>query len=225
MNHFSGYEEYCNAFQNDEKRADAELIYYSRCWLNRIAENYLSENRFFGTDNFIFPEFCCEGKDALSAIICDIEDSASYISRNLHEKIIRENTLVPIYQLKEINSAGMNWISRRPGKSIREKLSGCSSVLGVHKRMSNDTGENRLFVTFPRRLLELIETKELTLPAKLKRKEESELFERVMPFLNSDEITGIARWENFPPNNTLLSDKYYRQIWNGWLNTEPLMNL
>lgn len=216
MSKFSSYEEYCLAFKDTDKRIDAELVYYSRCWLNALAETMAKGNEYFGTNGFSFGEFFCEGKDLLSAIICDTQDAVSYISRNLRTKVVRENALLPIYQVKEINSAGMNWISRRPGKTIKEKLSGTSSVLGVQRRMSVDTGENRLFLEFVRRVFELIETKSSCLPAKLCCKEEAEFIETNTPFLYSEEASDIARWENLPPNNTLLSDKYYRRIWNGW---------
>lgn len=225
MSVFSGYEQYCLAFRDKEKSNLAELVYYSRCWLSTLADTMVGDDDYFGTDGLKFGGFPCEGKDALSSIISDTQSAAAYISKNLRTKLVRENSLLPVYQVKEINSAGMNWISRRPGRNVREKLSGSSTILGVHKRMSVDTGENRLFVSFLRRVSELCEIKSSSMPSGLCCDEETDFVEQFTPFLRSDEVAEIARWENLPPNNTLLSDRYYRCIWNGWTRLRSLDEL
>ena len=220
---FSSYEDYCLGFKDKRKKEYAQLMYLSRCWLNSISEKLSRGKGYFGTDEFSFGTFDF-GKDALSVIISSAEDAAAFIARNLRTKIVRENTLVPIYQVREINSAGMNWISRRTGRTIKEKLSGRTTVMGVSKRVSIDTGENRLFAEFLRRVCELIDIKHSCLPQELYSGEEAEFSRIYTRFLNS-EAREITRWENLPPNNTLLSDRYYRQIWNAWTRLRSLDEL
>lgn len=222
MINFSGYEDYCKAFSDEKSRLAAELVYYSRCRLADICALADEGENYFGTDGFTFGEFSTCGGDMLSDIISEVRDAVLYISRNLREKILREDTLIPIYQVKEISSAGMNWISRRNGRTIREKLSDCNSIMGVNRRMSVDTGENRLFVVFLKRLVELIELKTTLLPPEFLMEDEEELMEQLLVFLKSEQAADIGRWENLPPNNTLLSDRHYRCIWHGWTRLQEL---
>ena len=35
-------------------------------------------------------------------------------------------------------------------------------------------------------------------------------------FLRGESIEEVKRWENLPPNNTLLSDRNYKKIWYAW---------
>ena len=39
---------------------------------------------------------------------------------------------------------------------------------------------------------------------------------RVDSWLRSSEADEIGRWENLPPNNTLLSQRHYRAVWDAW---------
>ena len=87
------------------------------------------------------------------------------------------------------------------------------------RKFSYDTGENRLFLEFCKRLKLFLENK---LDAENQEFEGINQIEfyliQLNKFLNSEEIKEIKRWENLPPNNTLLSDQYYKKIWSEWKN-------
>ena len=74
MNHFSGYEEYCGAFSDEEKCATAKLIYYARCRLSDIVQRAVQGENYFGTDGFSFGKFCApaSGRGAWKSSICGI---------------------------------------------------------------------------------------------------------------------------------------------------------
>lgn len=220
----NSYEDYCKAFASDEQRVRAELICCSRAWLSGVIRRAGDGVEYFGTDSFEFGDFN-SGYDALSRIIEQCVDAFKYISKNLRDKIVRENTLVPLYQAREINSVGMNWISRRPGKTVREKLSGSGSVMAVKRRFSFDTGENRLLVALLKDVCELYELKRKYFPKEYSVEDDEDFYEKTTAFLRSAPVEEIARWENLPPNNTLLSDRHYQKIWRSWLLLQELDEL
>lgn len=220
----NSYNDYCKSFGSDEQRVRAELICCSRAWLSGVIKRAEDGAEYFGTDSFEFGDFN-SGYDALSRIIGQCVDAFKYISKNLRDKIVRENALVPLYQAREINSVGMNWISRRPGKTVREKLSGTGSVMAVKRRFSFDTGENRLLVELLKDICELYEFKRRYLPEEYSVVDDEDFYEKATTFLRSASVEEIARWENLPPNNTLLSDRHYQKIWRSWLLLQELDEL
>ena len=123
------------------------------------------------------------------------------------------------YKVREINSYGLNWLSRQPGRTIRQKVSSAgNSIMAVQRRMSFDTAENRLFVAFAKEIYEHLCEKLESLgeidPRRIE--EEEEMRDELAAFLRRDEIAEVRRWENLPPNNTLLSDRNYKKIWHAW---------
>lgn len=151
-----------------------------------------------------------------------VNDAYIYISMNMKEKIIQENVLMPIYKAREINNVGINWLSKKSGRTIREKMSGSKSIMAVKHRMSFDSGENRLFLAFAKNIYDMLQLKLDNLPENFKRNYEDDFFQKVMLFIRSDQIFEIKKWENTPPNNTLLSDRHYRKIWNAWNQLQKL---
>ena len=131
----------------------------------------------------------------------------------MRENIIRENIKMPVYKVKEINSYGLQWLSRRPGRTIREKISNSNSqMMAVRRRMSLDTGENRLYLAFLKDLTEHLEIKTTKMPSKNQRNDEVMYYSQLLSIIRDPEFEEIRRWENLPPNNTLLSDKHYKVI-------------
>ncbi len=219
MSVFESYDEYCRGFQEPDLSDNAQLEFFLRSWLSKIADNMISyeyDGGYFGTDDFVFPDAENTGKDILSVITEYSADAFMNISVNMRSKILHENSLVPVYMAREINSAGMSWLSRLNGKNLKEKLSAAGSVMAVTRRQSFDTGENRLFVDFLKRLNDFIRLKNSFLPENLHREQEENLSEKLTAFLFNESVQEIKRYENVPPNNTLLSDKNYRKIWEAW---------
>ena len=115
---------------------------------------------FVGLTEILNGEYLFDG-DELTRITVATFDAVRHISNNFREKIIRENVLMPTYRAKEITGNGISRLSKRSGRTIREKLSSTNNLLAVRRRMSLDTGENRLFVAFLRQMEEHIELKRL----------------------------------------------------------------
>ena len=221
----NNFDEYCRAFsRGGEMFERARLMKFLREQMIALQnlETVRDEEKrgFVGLTEILNAENFFKG-DELTRIATSTLDAVRHISNNFREKIIRENVLMPTYRAKEINSSGISWLSKRSGRTIREKLSSTNNLLAVRRRMSLDTGENRLYLAFLRQMEEYIEQKRLANP-KLLAEVERDFQQLALKILHDDELDEIGRWENMPPNNTLLSDRFYRQIWRGWNDLQKL---
>ncbi|MBM76546.1 MAG: hypothetical protein CMK59_14155 [Proteobacteria bacterium] len=156
-----------------------------------------------------------ETKDWLYKIVAHIHKAVLAIIKNTRTKILREHALLPIYAVQEVDSTTVRWLSRRPGRNLREKLSGRPYLKAVRRRSSLDTTENRLFKTFLIRLEQILFERQNALsdpPDSVCER----LLISISRWLRSESISEIGSWKNIPPNNTLLQDKHYRKIWDGW---------
>lgn len=227
MTAINNFDEYCRALAGGELFNRALLMKFLRgqMIILQSLENVRDEEkrRFVGLTEITNVTEEYEG-DELTRIAESTLDAVRHISGSFREKIIRENVLMPTYRAKEINSSGISWLSKRSGRTIREKLSSTNNLLAVRRRMSFDTGENRLCLAFLRQMEEYIEQKRLTnsvLPTEVER----EFQQLALKILHDEELEEVGRWENTPPNNTLLSDKFYRQIWHGWTDLQNLSEM
>lgn len=227
------YEKYCKSYSDDtnyEAKSKALLMLYIQNWIVRLQSNTEKEYTDYSLSQFIEDNFSKKREDskedALSYIIDGAMDAFRIISKSMREKIIRENVMMPSYKVKEINSQGLNWLSRQSGRNIKQKVSSAgNNVLAVQRQMSYDTGENRLFVEFVRELLEQLTIKLKYVPESNIPVDEKDVCNELASFLYRDDIKEIRRWENLPPNNTLLSDQNYKKIWNAWNSLKTLDEL
>jgi len=231
MERIENYEQYCKAFvdkMDHDLNHDAELLLFVQDWIIKILSFVECDSMDYSLkkllkDNSDKTNQKNVKEDALSNIIDDTNMAFKYLSENLREKILRENVQMPVYKVKEINSYGLNWLSRQSGRTIKQKISSAgNSIMAVQRRMSFDTAENRLFIAFAKELYEKLLIKLDNVPEKSIRFEEEEFRNELSAFLYRKDIKEIKRWDNLPPNNTLLSDQNYKKIWHGWNELKKL---
>ncbi|WP_406042444.1 DUF2357 domain-containing protein [Succinimonas sp.] len=219
------YEKFCIAFIGDPSQQEyrqANLILFLQDWMVTAAGWADEENRVFGLDRFLEqianrPATIVQRKDVVSRLIDKSNKAVYRIAENMRSAIIRENVLQPVYKVREINSHGVKWLSRRPGRTVKEKIANSNaSMMAVQRRQSVDTGENRLFIAFLREITDLINMKESSLSPDRIPYREPEFASKLFLILDNPDFSEIRRWENLPPNNTLLSDQYYGKIWRSW---------
>ena len=112
--------------------------------------------------------------------------------------------------MRELDVTSFIKLSNRPGRNLREKLAGNPYLQGVRRFQSVDLPENRLFKACMVRLAQLLEL------CGERHERQDELLLTILSWLHSGEAQGIGRWENLPPNNTLLSHRDYRRVWDAW---------
>ncbi|WP_340699552.1 DUF2357 domain-containing protein [Vibrio harveyi] len=124
--------------------------------------------------------------------------------------------MLPIHAAREVDSNSVQWLSRQPGRTLREKLSGKPYMKAVRRRSSIDTAENRLLRAFLFRLEQILIERQNVFSAATEETCE-ELLVSIQRWLRTEDAAEIGAWGNLPPNNTLLQDKRYRKVWDGWL--------
>ena len=157
-----------------------------------------------------------EIKDRIYRIVSHTEEAVLAIMEHTRDKILREHAIVPIHAAREVDSSSVQWLSRQPGRTLREKLSGKPYIKAVRRRTSFDTAENRLLKAFLFRLEQILIERQSALAEPAESTCEK-LLVSLQRWLRSEDASEIGIWENLPPNNILLQDKHYRKIWDGWL--------
>lgn len=157
-----------------------------------------------------------EIKDRIYRIVSHTKEAVLAIMEHTQDKIIREHAMLPIYAAREVDSNSVQWLSRQPGRTLREKLSGKPYMKAVRRRSSVDTAENRLLKAFLFRLEQILIERQNVLSVETEETCE-ELLVSLQRWLKTEDTAEIGNWGNLPPNNTLLQDRCYRKIWDGWL--------
>ncbi len=211
-------------------KSDAELLLGLRAWFIRVCD-------FDPMTGQSLPQDLCEvlrkvrhsvsdqssnpPKDRLSRVLDHSKDALFSIIANPREKVLREHAILPIFAAREFDSACVQWLSRQPGRNLREKLVGKPYIKAINRRMCFDTSENRLFKAFITKLEQLLLAKELAFVDHPEASEDESLA-LLQRWLRDDASCEIGSWTNLPPNNTLLQNKNYRKIWDSWLCLQSL---
>jgi len=165
--------------------------------------------------------------DRVNHIVSFVSSAVRNLIDILHEKNLREHRISRPEQVREIDSKSLMWLAKKPGFTVKQKIASEQKMMGVYHTTSLDTAENRLFKAFMKKLDELLLEKENACKkCGLKISDDDERFtSTVHRWLKSDEAECIGRWNNTPPNNTLLNDKNYRKIWKAHLMLQNLNEL
>ncbi len=150
-------------------------------------------------------------KDRVWRIVEHARDSFSRLIRELNENPQRRHESMPTFQAKEFDVGCFIKLAGRPGRTFREKLAAKPHVQGVKRFQSVDLQENRLLKACAMKVLACLDLRHdiLEEPA-------DPLADVLRHWLRSDECQQISRWDNTPPNNTLLSHRDYRRVLNAW---------
>ena len=129
---------------------------------------------------------------------------------SLSEGRRREQAILPIRDVKELDATSFVALSRRPGRNVREKLAGRPYMQAVRRYQSIDLPQNRLVKEFVTRLADLLQMRAEYLG------HEDGLLGAINRWLRSEEAQAVSRWDNVPPNNALLAHRDYRRVWDAW---------
>lgn len=152
--------------------------------------------------------------DRLTRIVDHVHEAINKILKSPRDKILREHVMLPVYAAREIDSKTIQWLSLKSGRNLREKLSGKPYIKAVKRQMSIDTIENRLLKALMLKLDDMLDAR-----YKVYDKEEDTILNMRLSTKRwlRQEGENVSRWDNIPPNNTLLQDKNYRKIWDSWV--------
>lgn len=210
----------------DEIKAKALLMLMVRDWLTEVLSFDPASGHAMHTGIVDFLDAVAkleqeelrdsEIKDRIYRIVSHTKEAVLAIMAHSRDKISREHAMLPIHAAREVDSISVQWLSRQPGRTLREKLSGKPYMKAVRRRPSVDTAENRLLRAFLFRLEHILIERQNALSAATEETCE-ELLVSVQRWLRTDDAAEIGAWGNLPPNNTLLQDMRYRKVWDSWL--------
>lgn len=210
----------------DEIKAKALLMLMLRNWLTEVSSFDPVSGYALHTGIIDFLDAVAKSvqnespeseiKDRIYRIVSHTKEAVLAIMEHTRDKILREHAMLPIHAAREVDSNSVQWLNRQPGRTLREKLSGKNYMKAVRRRPSVDTAENRLLRAFLFRLEQILIERQNALSAAT---EEicDELLVSIQRWLRTEDAAEIGAWGNLPPNNTLLQDKHYRKVWDGWL--------
>lgn len=210
----------------DEIKAKALLMLMLRSWLTEVSSFDPVSGHALHTGIVDFLDAVAKSlqdespegeiKDRIYRIVSHTKEAVLAIMEHTRDKILREHAMLPIHAAREVDSNSVQWLSRQPGRTLREKLSGKPYMKAVRRRSSVDTAENRLLRAFLFRLEQILIERQNVLSAATEETCE-ELLVSLQRWLRTEDAAEIGNWGNLPPNNTLLQDKRYRKVWDGWL--------
>jgi len=210
----------------DEIKAKALLMLMLRNWLTEVSSFDPVSGHALHTGIVDFMDVVAKSmqvessedeiKDRIYRIVAHTKEAVLAIMEHTRDKILREHAMLPIHAAREVDSNSVQWLSRQPGRTLREKLSGKPYMKAVRRRSSVDTAENRLLRAFLFRLEQILIERQNVLSAATEETCE-ELLVSLQRWLRTEDAAEIGAWGNLPPNNTLLQDKRYRKVWDGWL--------
>lgn len=221
MNTYNTYVEFCKGFKKESKLAKRNLLVQNWIIKRKKYSHSLEFNDNLDDLCVNYNKYDGVIEDALDYVLDKARNSIFYIISSPNEKLVREEILTPVNKVKEISSKGMAWLSRKPGKTIRQKIKNSQSILSIKRRMTLDTTENRLFLAYIKEISKLLQYKKMY-NNDIVIEEDDILYQKINSFIRLPEVLEIKKWENLPPNNTLLSDKNYRKIWDSWIELKKL---
>ena len=163
----------------------------------------------------------------------DFVRNASLVSQSLkkiiHEpsrKLVKIEKNVPANKVTHFDSKTMNWLSRRPGVTIEEKISPKNVIPTKVTFFTADTVENRHTMYLFDILYDYLFDKMYSdgdIPkceeCPYKSKKCFELYEKLQTILflkhnvKNTDLRDVPKQKQLRQNNKLLSDKEYKQIW------------
>lgn len=132
-------------------------------------------------------------------------------------RLVREHEMVPLHGLHEVDQKTLRWISRRPGRTVREKLASTRKILAPRRHFTADTDENQVVRRFleilEERLKEIHQFRDAYQPNQTVDQLVDEIRDLIEVELRRSELLDVPPSLQMRPNNVLLDDRRYAQIW------------
>lgn len=214
------YADYCKALHHSDE--NARLMYAVRSWFNELQIKLEQGTSDLLIADLCPPEYAGLKQDAFSRLLAECQRPLDCILKQPHQKILRENAMTPAHKVRELDSAGISWLERRPGRTMREKMRNSRSILAVSRRMSLDTDENRLLKTFVRRCRDIAHLKLDGLSSEIDTSAEDRFLRTAAMLRKMSEMEEVREWSAPQPNLVLISDRQYSQLWKAWIALNEL---
>ncbi len=147
---------------------------------------------------------------------------AELINRH-RTRLERTHEQLPFHRLRDVDPRSVEWMARLPGRTVREKLAGRTRALGVLRRITADTPENRAVRAVGKLLAQRLAARLAHEAAYDRTADSTERAARLNAVLSlcGERLCRSALGEipvatRVRPNNVLLSDPAYSKIYRAW---------
>lgn len=160
--------------------------------------------------------------DDLMQMVTFCGDQLQSVVEDPRHNIVKVDTMLMPYRVKNTGSKTMNWLGRQPGKTIKEKLAGKNKMLTQVNEYSYDIRENQVAMMLFRQMMRRVSDR-INFGIKANgydsfENEQIHQLQRIKKLLRNSPISDVEPQNHSQANNVLLSDKNYSIIWRAYLN-------
>lgn len=160
--------------------------------------------------------------DDLMQMVTFCGDQLQSVVEDPRHNIVKVDTMLMPYRVKNTGSKTMNWLGRQPGKTIKEKLAGKNKMLTQVNEYSYDIRENQVAMMLFRQMMRRVSDR-INYGIKANgydsfESEQIHQLQRIKKLLRNSPLSDVEPQNHSQANNALLSDKNYSIIWRAYLN-------
>lgn len=160
--------------------------------------------------------------DDLMQMVSFCGDQLQEIVKNPRHNLVKVDRMVRPEKAKEIGYKTINWLGKQPGKSVREKMAGKSTLLTQKKEYSFDIKENQVAMMLYHQLMKRVSDR---INYGLKNdaydvieNEQMDQMRHIKKLLRESPLGEVKAKNQSQANNVLLSDKNYSVIWRAYMD-------
>lgn len=149
------------------------------------------------------------------------EGAIEEILEEPNEKILRVHEMRPVHQVRRMDDTCMRWLTKQPGRTVRDKLASRREAMAVVQRYSPDTLENRVVsrvVQTFRGLLEdrLQDPETFDDGGRVTRESLEGALELCGPRFRRSDLAEVPPSVQPRPNHVLVDDRNYSRVWRAY---------
>ena len=149
-------------------------------------------------------------------LVKGIHGSLRQLAQAPNKRLVRDHKMMQPSRVRELDQKAMRYLSKLPGRNIREKIGGREKILAVKRVYSYDLQENRLLRRLCKDLGYLIEPM-LELGSQHAREEVEHRHRSVISQFRDTPLHEVRCEIPITPNNVLINHACYGQLWKAWL--------
>lgn len=143
------------------------------------------------------------------------------LEKRIRRILRRERELTPMDRAQEMDRKSLLWLTRQPGRNMRERGGASQRVQSIVRRENFDTLENRVVRSYAR-LAEMVAREWINEHPRARESTRFKSVDAYRKFLKSlsRDLTALGVGVAAPPvtpNYVLMQDKGYRQIYKAWV--------
>lgn len=149
-------------------------------------------------------------------LVGGIHGSLRQLAQAPNKRLVRDHKMMRPSRVRELDQKGMRYLSKLPGRNIREKIGGREKILAVKRVYSYDLQENRLLRRLCKDLGYLLEPM-LGLGSESVQKQVGYRHRSVVSQFRETPLREVRCEIPITPNNVLINHACYGQLWKAWL--------